>query len=276
MAPPILKAVPTPQTAAKPIIHFVHATFAFANRVALEEITLDIMEGEFSGVIGPNGSGKTTFLKAILGLVHPVSGSVQIFDCECHALRCEHRARIGYLPQKGLIDPHYPITAWEVVMMGRYAAIGLFRRPSKADREIVFESLQAVGVEPLKDLPFGSLSGGQQQRVLIARALAQRPQILLLDEPTTGIDATAQHHLIDLIRSLHQNYGLTIVFVTHDINIISPVVDSLILLKTRLYGKGPPRDILKQEILSSVYGKETLLAEREKGPYVIMSDHHHH
>ncbi|TAK08985.1 MAG: metal ABC transporter ATP-binding protein [Candidatus Manganitrophaceae bacterium] len=262
--------------AVHPIIHFAHATFAFANRVALEEITLDIKEGEFAGIIGPNGSGKTTFLKAILGLVHPVSGSVQIFDCECHALRCEHRARIGYLPQKEMIDPHYPITAWEVVMMGRYAAIGLFRRPSKADREIVLESLQAVGVAPLKELPFGSLSGGQQQRVLIARALAQRPQILLLDEPTTGIDATAQHHLIDLIRRLHQDYGLTIVFVTHDINIISPVVDSLVLLKTRLYGKGPPHEILKQEILSRVYGKEIILAEREKGPYVIMSDHHHH
>lgn len=275
MADPSLKSAPDLKTASKPIIHFSHATFAFGNRVALEDVTLDIMEGEFTGVIGPNGSGKTTFLKAVLGLVHPVSGSVQIFDCECHALRCEHRARIGYLPQKELSDPHYPITAWEVVMMGRYAAIGLFRRPSKADREIVLESLHAVGVEPLKELPFGSLSGGQQQRVLIARALAQRPQILLLDEPTTGIDATAQHHLIDLIRSLHQDYGLTIIFVTHDINIISPVVDSLILLKTRLHAKGPPHEILKQEILSRVYGKEIILAEREKGPYVIMSDHHH-
>ncbi|MFY9269720.1 MAG: metal ABC transporter ATP-binding protein [Candidatus Manganitrophaceae bacterium] len=260
---------------AKPIVRFSHATFAFANRVALEEITLDIMEGEFTGVIGPNGSGKTTFLKAILGLIHSVSGTVQIFDCACHELRCEHRARIGYLPQKDLVDPHYPITAWEVVMMGRYAAIGLLRRPGKADREIVHESLEAVGMETLTTVPFGSLSGGQQQRVLIARALAQRPEILLLDEPTTGIDATTQHHLIALIRRLHREYGLTIVFVTHDINMISPVADSLILLKTRLYAKGPPREILRQEILSGVYGKEIILAERQEGPYVIMADHHH-
>ncbi|MBI3805173.1 MAG: metal ABC transporter ATP-binding protein [Nitrospirae bacterium] len=267
--------VPSPPAATKPIIHFSHATFAFANRVALEDIGFDLMEGEFAGVIGPNGSGKTTLLKAILGLVHPTSGTLQIFDCAHQELRCEHRARIGYLPQKELVDPHYPITAWETVMMGRYAAIGLLRRPSKIDREITLESLQAVGMETLREVPLGSLSGGQQQRVFIARALAQRPQILLLDEPTTGLDATSQHNLIDLIRRLHQDFGLSIVFVTHDINMISPFVDSLILLKTRLYGKGPPRQILRQEILSDVYGKEIILAERESGPYVIMSDHHH-
>ncbi|HEY5600152.1 MAG TPA: hypothetical protein VIK48_05620, partial [Candidatus Manganitrophaceae bacterium] len=100
-------------------------------------------------------------------------------------------------------------------------------------------------------------------------------EILLLDEPTTGIDATTQHHLIDLIRRLHQEYHLTILFVTHDINTISPFVDTLLLLNTRLYGKGTPREILTQETLSQVYGKEILLAEREKGPYVIMNDYHH-
>lgn len=262
------------QRGAKPIVQFSHASFSYADRLALEDITLDLAEGEFVGVIGPNGSGKTTFLRGILGLILPVSGSLQIFDCSCEALRCHHRARIGYLPQKELIDPHYPITVWEVAMMGRYGVIGLLRRPSKADREIVLESLQAVGMEALREAPFGSLSGGQQQRVLIARALAQRPQILLLDEPTTGIDVTTQHHLIELIRRLHQDYQLTIVFVTHDINIISPFVDALILLKTRLHGKGPPRDILNQETLSRVYGKEIILTERENRPYVIVNDTH--
>lgn len=261
-------------TTAKPVIQFSHATFAYSNRIALDDITLDLMEGEFVGVIGPNASGKTTFLKGILGLIHPIQGTLQIFDCACEALRCHHRARIGYLPQKELIDPNYPITAWEVAMMGRYGAIGLFRRPSKADRDIVLESLQAVGMEASREVSFGSLSGGQQQRVLIARALAQRPEILLLDEPTTGIDATTQHHLIDLVQRLHRDYHLTIIFVTHDINIISPFVDSLLLLKTRLYGKGPPNEILTQETLSHVYGKEIILAERENRPYVIINDTH--
>ncbi len=261
--------------AAKPIVRFSHATFAYSNRIALEDITLDLMEGEFVGIIGPNASGKTTFLKGILGLLFPIQGTLQIFDCACEALRCHHRARIGYLPQKEMIDPHYPITVWEVAMMGRYGAIGLFRRPDKADREIVLESLQAVGMDTLKDSSFGNLSGGQQQRVLIARALAQRPEILLLDEPTTGIDATTQHHLIELVQRLHRDYHLTILFVTHDINIISPFVDSLLLLKTKLYGKGPPHEILTQETLSHVYGKEIILAERDKRPYVIINDTHH-
>jgi ABC-type Mn2+/Zn2+ transport system ATPase subunit len=274
LAHPSGKEVTSKETA-KPIVRFSHATFAYSNRIALDDITLDLMEGEFVGVIGPNASGKTTFLKGILGLIFPIQGSLQIFDCACEALRCHHRARIGYLPQKELIDPNYPITAWEVAMMGRYGAIGLLRRPSKVDREIVFESLQAVGMDPLKEAPFGTLSGGQQQRVLIARALAQRPQILLLDEPTTGIDATTQHHLIDLVQRLHRDYHLTIIFVTHDINIISPFVDSLLLLKTKLYGKGPPNEILTQETLSHVYGKEIILAERDKRPYVIINDTHH-
>ncbi len=260
----------------KPIVQFSRATFFYQERCALEEITLDVMEGEFVGVIGPNGSGKTTFLKGILGMLHPVRGTLQIFDCACEALRCHHRARIGYLPQKERTDPHYPITAWEVAMMGRYGALGLFCRPSAADQEIVGEALASVGMAAHEKRPFGSLSGGEQQRVLIARALAQQPEILLLDEPTTGIDATAQRHLIDLIRRLHGVYRLTIVFVTHDINTISPFVDALILLKTRLYGKGPPRQILTQDILSPVYGKEILLTERDGRPYVMMSDYHQH
>jgi len=258
----------------KPIVQFSRATFFYQERCALEEITLDIVEGEFVGVIGPNGSGKTTFLKSILGLIHPVRGTLQIFDCACETLRCHHRARIGYLPQKKRTDPHYPITTWEVAMMGRYGALGLFRRPSAVDFGIVRESLSSVGMDAHEKRPFGQLSEGQQQRVLIARALAQRPEILLLDEPTTGIDATAQHQLIELIRRLHTTYRLTILFVTHDINTISPFVDTLLLLKKKLYGKAPPRQILTREILAPVYGNEILLTERDGRPYVMTSDYH--
>ncbi|MBI3359238.1 MAG: metal ABC transporter ATP-binding protein [Nitrospirae bacterium] len=259
----------------KSIIQAAHAVFSYANKIALTGITFQVAEGEFVGIIGPNGSGKTTLLKGILGLVPPVSGELHIFDCACEKMRCHHRAKIGYLPQKGMVNSHYPITAGEVALMGRYGAIGLFRSPSNADKAIVLESLAAVGMETLSDFPFGALSAGQQQRVLIARALSQRPKILLLDEPTTGIDTPAQHQLIELVCHLHQQYRLTILFVTHDINMVSPVVDSLILLKGRLFGKGAPSTLLTKEILSEVYGQEVVLTEREKTPYVIVSDMHH-
>ncbi|MDA2912178.1 ATP-binding cassette domain-containing protein, partial [Nitrospiraceae bacterium AH_259_D15_M11_P09] len=144
----------------------------------------------FVGVIGPNGSGKTTLCRAILGLMRPLEGSLQIFDCACEKLRCHHRARIGYLPQKGVLERNFPITVLEAVMMGRYGALGLFRRPRQQDREIAVEALENVGMQDHRNTALGHLSGGQQQRVLIARALAQKPQVLLLDEPTTGVDIT--------------------------------------------------------------------------------------
>lgn len=259
-----------------PIIQFSNATFAYEGKTALEDITLDLHEGEFVGVIGPNGSGKTTLLKGLLGLMLPIKGSLQIFDCACEALRCFHRARIGYLPQMEGTDSNYPITVWEVAMMGRYGAIGLLKRFSKDDGEIVREALNAVGMSAFHDRPFGQLSGGEQQRVLIARALAQRPQILLMDEPTTGIDSGAQGRLIDLVCHLHKRYHLTILFVTHDINMISSIVDSLVILKKRLYGKGPPDEILTKETLSPVYGDDVIITERDRKPYTILHDTHHH
>jgi len=260
----------------KPIIQFSEASFSYGGKMALEKISFDLNAGEFLGVIGPNGSGKTTLLKGLLGLLPPQSGRLQIFDCDCEALRCRHRARIGYLPQKEKTDPNYPITVWEVAMMGRFGALGLLKRPGVEDAKIVSESLEAVAMMGLKTRPFGQLSGGEQQRVLIARALAQRPEILLLDEPTTGIDAAAQRRLILLISSLHRKYHLTIVFVTHDINMISPIVDNLLLLKKKLYGKGPPAEILTKERLAPLYGEEVVIATRDHRPYIITHDTHHH
>jgi len=257
----------------KTIIHFEHASFGFPGVVALKDITLAIAEGEFIGVIGPNGSGKTTLCRAILGLLHPLEGSLQIFDCACEELRCHHRASIGYLPQKGSLDKHFPITVMEAVMMGRYGALGLLRRPGAADRRLVLEALGQVGMADHRDTALGELSGGQQQRVFIARALAQQPRVLLLDEPTTGIDITTQHSVLDLIKRLHRDLGLTVVFITHDINMIRPHVDRLVLLKTRLYAAGRPEEVLKPDVLSQVYGKELVITDRDQ---VIVEDYHHH
>ena len=256
----------------KPLIRFDHAAFRYRTGLALEDITLEIADGEFIGVIGPNGSGKTTLLRAILGLMPPTSGSLRIFDCACQELRCYHRARIGYLPQKGVVDPHFPITVEEAVLMGRAGTIGLLRCPGRADREIVRHALEDVGMTGLEHRPLGALSGGQQQRVFIARALAQHPQILLLDEPTTGIDTPTQHSILELIRRLHRELHLTIVLVSHDINLIAPLVDRMALLKTRLYAVGATKEVLTKECLAQVYGPEILTTDTG---HVIVADHHH-
>ncbi len=256
----------------RPAIICEGVTVALGRRVILENLTMEVAQGEFAGIIGPNGAGKTTLLRAILGLV-PLSGRLTIFDCNHKDLRCSHRAQMGYVPQKERVDPNFPITVWEVAAMGRFSSIGLLRRPALLDRKIVSEALEAVGMLERETAPFGSLSGGQQQRVLSARALAQQPRVLLLDEPTTGVDAPTQHSILELIRRLHRERGLLVLFVTHDINLISPFADSLILLNRRLYAKGPREGVLRKEILQEVYGKEVIVTS-DAGRFVIISDHH--
>jgi ABC-type Mn2+/Zn2+ transport system ATPase subunit len=257
----------------EPIIRFEHASFGFPGLIALKDISLAIYEGEFVGVIGPNGSGKTTLCRAVLGLLAPVEGHLHIFDCACNELRCHHRAKIGYLPQKGVVDRNFPVTVFETVMMGRYGALGLFKRPGRKDRDIAQEALAQVGMDSHKNNALGQLSGGQQQRVFIARALAQQPKVLILDEPTTGLDITAQHNVIELVQQLHDELKLTVLLITHDINMIRSRVDRLVLLKTRLFAAAPPTEVLKPEILHQVYGKDLVITEKD---LVIVEDYHHH
>ena len=254
------------------VVAFSHATYTLGQTTALEDVSLGITEGEFVGIIGPNGSGKTTILRAILGLILPRTGTLQIFDCACEHLRCHHRARIGYLPQKGRIDRNFPITVLETVIMGRYGVRGLFHRSGKEDMAIALQALEEVRMQDLQHQPFGELSGGQQQRILIARALAQQPEVLLLDEPTTGIDTTTQHTILELIRRLHRELQLTVLLVTHDINLISPLVDRLVLLNTRLFANGHPKDVLQYDILAQVYGSTIIVTDNQ---YVIGGDSHH-
>jgi ABC-type Mn2+/Zn2+ transport system ATPase subunit len=261
------------QDSREPIIQFDHASFGFPGIVALKDICLSIDAGEFVGVIGPNGSGKTTLCRAVLGLMAPLEGHLHIFDCACEELRCHHRAKIGYLPQKGVVDRNFPVTVLETVMMGRFGALGLFRRPGRDDRAIAMEALAHVGMDAHKDTALGHLSGGQQQRVFIARALAQQPKVLLLDEPTTGLDITTQHNVIELVQHLHEELKLTVLLITHDINMIRSRVDRLVLLKTKLFAAGPPAEVLKPDILSQVYGKDLVITEKD---LVIVEDYHHH
>jgi ABC-type Mn2+/Zn2+ transport system ATPase subunit len=183
------------------------------------------------------------------------------------------RSHIAYVPQKEEVDWQFPVTVHDVVMMGRYPHSGWLRRSTNEDRRITNEVLARVDMLEYSGTQIGQLSGGQQQRVFIARALAQQPKVLILDEPTTGLDITTQHNVIELVQHLHEELRLTVLLITHDINMIRSRVDRLVLLKTRLFAAGTPSEVLKPEILYQVYGKELVITEKD---LVIVEDYHHH
>jgi len=197
----------------------------------LEGIDLVVNQSDFLAIIGPNGGGKTTLLKVILGLVDPDNGEVKVFGKK----PCDGRLLIGYLPQHRSFDPNFPISVFEVVLMGRYH--GLFKDYSTEDEEAVIESLKAVGMLSLKGRQIGSLSGGQLQRVFVARAIVRKPDLLLLDEPMSGIDPEAQKSFYELLQGLNEK--MAIVLVTHDIAAVSTYVETIACLNHRLFYHGP-------------------------------------
>lgn len=214
-------------------------TVRLNGRVILEDIQLDIKAGSFVGVLGPNGAGKSTLLRVILGLIVPVVGEVRVFG-EPPRERRRRGQLTGYLPQRPLADPHFPVSALEVVLMGRYGLIGWGRRPRARDYELARQLLARVGMAGKEDRPIGALSGGEQQRVFIARALSVEPRLLLLDEPTISLDACAQDELYDLLRQLKEELGLTIIMVSHDIGAIAEQVEDIVCLNRRVYVHQPP------------------------------------
>ncbi len=218
----------------------------------LEGITLSVREGEIMSIVGPNGSGKSTLLRTVMGLLKPERGTVRVRGRAPGTLP---RGTIGYLPQKSSVDFAMPVSVHDVVAMARYAGKGFVERLDTTDRSRIDESLESLEIAPLRDRHFGSLSGGQKQRALIARALALEPRILLLDEPSTGLDAVAQDSFYQILLRLRDEKKLTIVMVSHDIGAISSVVDSLACLKTRLHFHGTPTDCFRSGSLDSVFGK---------------------
>jgi len=198
-------------------------------RTVLEEANLEVKEGDFLGLIGPNGGGKTTLLRAILGLVKPRSGGVLVYGMSPEAAR----TRVGYLPQKSLFDQKFPISALEVVMMGRYGRRGLFGRYSLEDRDAALAALSAVGMRESADREIGALSGGQQQRIFVARAIVSEPDLLLLDEPANGIDSSRQREFYELLSELNEK--MTIIMVSHDISAVSTYVKKIACVNRRLF-----------------------------------------
>ena len=235
---------------------------------ALEALTFDLPAGTLVGLAGPNGSGKTTLLKTLLGLLKPWRGQIELFGQPIKSAR----RKLGYAPQSELVDWDFPATVGDVVMMGRYGRIGLLRRPAAADRDAVRDALAQVALNGLADRQIGELSGGQQRRMLIARALAQEAELLLLDEPLVGLDATSQHDLLTLFETLRDK-GKTLLVATHDLSCVAACFDLTLLLNRKLVAFGVPGEIFTPELLNEAYDEHLLLLPTEGGVYV---GHHGH
>ncbi|MBI5027008.1 MAG: metal ABC transporter ATP-binding protein [Nitrospirae bacterium] len=223
-------------------------------REVLKGINLSLDAGLFLGIVGPNGGGKTTLLKVILALIKPDSGSIAVFGRTPDEI-IKRDSIFGYLPQGLKIDSNFPARAIDVVLMGRYKRIGMFRWPGSDDRERAMTLLRIMGMEAHAGTPYGRLSGGEQQRISIARALSGEPKILILDEPSTGIDVVGQEDFYHLLKGLQKKLGLTIIMVSHDIGAVTAYVDEIACLNHTLHYHGSPLGALNEEILAGLYGK---------------------
>jgi zinc/manganese transport system ATP-binding protein len=201
--------------------------------------------GRFLGIVGPNGAGKTTLFRGILGLIEPLGGTVERED-----------VALGYVPQRETLDALYPLTAHEVVEMGAYRRLSKLRLVSRADREASSAMLARVGLAEKSATRFSSLSGGQRQRVLIARALMTRPNVLLLDEPTSGVDRGAQALILELLRELHRD-GLSILLVSHQLALVRDAVDEVLWVAGGVVRRGPPTEMLSAEHLDELFATES-------------------
>ncbi len=222
-----------------PVIDIRHLWVIYNHQPVLEDVTLDIRDNTFVGILGPNGAGKSTLLKVILGLIPPTRGTVEVFGQDPRQAR-RRGDLIGYLPQRPLANPRFPVSVLDVVLMGAYGRIGLGRRPGREDREAALAHLARLGIRHLANRPIGEISGGEQQRVFIARALAMKPRLLVLDEPTISLDACSQDELYDLVSHLKEDLKLTIIMVSHDIGAVATHVDDIVCLNRRVHVHSPP------------------------------------
>lgn len=220
----------------------------------LWDINLAIPAGKLIGIVGPNGAGKSTLIKVILGIIKQITGKVEFFGLPLGSAR----QRIAYVPQRSSVDWDFPITVSELVLMGRYGKLGLFRRPRKADYAAADHCLELVGMSAYKDRQISQLSGGQQQRVFIARALMQEADIYFLDEPFAGIDIASETILMDILRKLRDK-GKTIFIVHHDLTTVETYFDWVIMLNMRLVACGPVHLVFNSDTLNSAYGKNYAL-----------------
>jgi manganese/zinc/iron transport system ATP- binding protein len=241
----------------KPIVEIHDLTVSYDKKPVLWDIDLSLPKGQLIGVIGPNGAGKSTLIKAVMGLIPNSSGYIKLFDDDLNNVR----DRISYVPQRETVDWDFPASVMDVVLMGRYGKLGLFKRPRKVDREVALDSLRKVDMETFKDRQISQLSGGQQQRVFLARALAQQADLYFMDEPFAGVDAATEKTIIKLLREMSER-GNTVVVVHHDLQSVPQYFDWVIMLNMRLIASGPTENTFTSDLLQETYGgKLTLLSE---------------
>jgi ABC-type Mn2+/Zn2+ transport system ATPase subunit len=243
-------------------------TAGYDNTVAIEHISIAVEAGTLLAVVGPNGAGKSTLLKVMAGLLVPSGGRVEVLGSPPG----REARRVAYVPQAELVDWGFPVTAWDVVMMGRYPGLGLVRRPGAADRDAVAAALAKVGMGGAERTQIGALSGGQRRRVFLARALAAEPSLFLLDEPVTGIDATTQEDLMDILEG-EARRGKTVVATTHDLACAAQRFQRVAAINRTIMALGPSSLVLDPDVLARTYGGHLLVV---RGGTVVLDDAHHH
>lgn len=238
----------------KRVIEVTDVSFSYNNEVVLKDISLAVEKGDYLGVVGPNGAGKTTFLKIVLGLLKPTRGLVKLFGEDVEKFK--GWAKIGYVPQRlAKFDDNFPATVHEVVLMGRYGRRGLFHRITDQDRHKARVALAEVNMQSFHNRLIGELSGGEQQRVFIARALASEPEIVFLDEPTIGIDQQARDEFYALLKRLNKERHLTLVLVSHDIDMVVRESGHIACLDRELVCHGLPKDFLADSLSTALFQK---------------------
>ncbi len=232
-------------------------TVSYNRRPVLWDIDFAVPEGKLIAIVGPNGAGKSTLIKAVMGLVPLASGYVQLFGKEL----ADVRKRVGYVPQRNSVDWDFPTNVLDVVLMGRYGRLGLFKRPRTADYDMAQEALRKVGMAEFANRQISQLSGGQQQRVFIARALVQDADLYLMDEPFAGVDAATEKAIVELLRELRQK-GRTVLVVHHDLQTVREYFDWVLLLNLRTVAFGPVEEVFTEELMQKTYGgRLNLLSE---------------
>lgn len=222
----------------KNIIEVKNVSYSyFPGNPVLKDINLNIHQGDYLGIVGPNGGGKSTLIKLILGLIRLQTGSVNML--------CKN---IAYVGQKATdFDQNFPATVWDVVSMGRYSVRGLFKQLTKEDNKLISNAIEQVDMSDFKNRLIGELSGGQQQKTFIARALAQQPEIIFLDEPTSGVDQASQAQFYKILKKLNQDLGITLVLISHDVDVITKEVTEIAAINRDLVFYGPSANFIKEE-----------------------------
>ena len=253
----------------EPAVEARGLSVGYNGELAIEELEFRLPHGAHVAVVGPNGAGKTTLFKVIAGIMNPSAGSIRV-----HGHRPGQHLCVTYVPQRSAVDWAFPVTVRDVVMMGRTQKIGYFRWPRQQDRTQVHGALRQVDMEGLAERQIGELSGGQQQRVFLARALAQEPEIVLLDEPLSGLDIPSQGAILGILQRL-RDQGVTVLVATHDLNLAAENFEHVLLLNQRLIAFGSPNEVLNRESLERAYGDGLHVVGEDEGVPIVVDDHVH-